>query len=102
MIFSGEACRQHNDQTQVMPRARDDRGRSGAFRTPSVLRDSCGNVVVCKMIDEAEARKFISISEFAASKWSVRSGQTRMLHARKVPRAISVLHLRSVPPSVSI
>lgn len=44
-------------ESGVMPRARDDRSRSESFRTPSELRDSCGNVVVCKMIDEAEGRK---------------------------------------------
>lgn len=67
-----------------MPRARDDdRSRSESFRTPSEVRDSRGNVVVWKMIDDAEGRKLRlllfqqrSLNDtffFAASKWSVRS-----------------------------
>lgn len=95
-----------------MPRARDDdRSRSESFRTPSEVRDSRGNVVVWKMIDDAEGRKLrlllfpqrsLNDTFFFCCFQVEREVMTWMLHARKVPRAISVLHFRTVPPSISI
>lgn len=95
-------------ESGVMPRARDDRSRSGSFRTPSEVRDSCGNVVVCKMIDEAEGRKSRRLlfperslnDDFFYCFQVEHEVMTWMLHARKVPHAISVLHIYLHPTQV--